>query len=82
MTISDTVINEVFEEIDRLDQQMSRYCPYSELCYVNRNAARCNLVVEPRLFGLIRDSIRYSSETEVAFDITIGPLMKSWGFFR
>jgi len=76
------VVNEVFEEIDRLDQQMSRYRPDSELSYINRNAARYNVVVEPRLFGLIRDCTRYSSETEGAFDITIGPLMKSWGFFR
>jgi FAD:protein FMN transferase len=76
------VINEVFEEIDRLDRQMSKYRPDSELSYINRNAARSNVLVEPRLFGLIRDCIRYSSETEAAFDITIGPLMKSWGFFQ
>ena len=76
------VINEVFEEFDRLDRQMSRYRPDSELSYINRNAARSNVLVEPRLFGLICDCIRYSSETEAAFDITIGPLMKSWGFSR
>ena len=76
------VINEVFEEIDRLDRQMSKYRPDSELSYINRNAARHRVVVEPRLFQLMQDSVRYSSETEAAFDITIGALMRSWGFFR
>src|SRR5262249_49756594 len=30
----------------------------------------------------IAQSIRYSHESEGAFDITVGPLMKVWGFFR
>jgi thiamine biosynthesis lipoprotein len=38
--------------------------------------------VTPWLFGVLEDSLRYSDETNGAFDITIGPLMKSWGFFR
>jgi thiamine biosynthesis lipoprotein len=38
--------------------------------------------VSPELFKLLEDSVRLSEETQGAFDITIGPLMKSWGFFR
>ncbi len=76
------VVNEVFEEIDRLDAQMSNYKPESDLSHVNRDAARRSVVVEPGLFQLIQDSVRYSEETNGAFDITVGPLMKAWGFFR
>jgi thiamine biosynthesis lipoprotein len=76
------VANEAFEEIDRLDAQMSNYRPESELAGINRGAARQAVVVEPRLFQLIRDSLRSSDETGGAFDITVGPLMKAWGFFR
>lgn len=76
------VINEVFDEIDRLEQQLSLYLPESELSHINRTAARLSTVVEPGLFNLIREAIRYSAETSGAFDITIAPLMKSWGFFR
>ncbi len=76
------VTNEAFEEIDRLDAQMSNYRPESELAGVNRSAARQAVVVEPRLFQLIRDSLAYSDETGGAFDPTVGPLMKVWGFFR
>jgi len=35
-----------FEEIDRLDHQMSNYSETSELTYINRNAARENVIVE------------------------------------
>ena len=76
------VANQAFEEIDRLDAQMSDYRPQSELAGINRAAARQAVVVEPRLFQLIRDSLGYSDETGGAFDITVGPLMKAWGFFR
>jgi thiamine biosynthesis lipoprotein len=76
------VANEAFEEIDRLDAQMSNYRPESELAGINRSAARQAVVVEPKLFQLIRDAHGYSEETAVAFDITVGPLMKAWGFFR
>lgn len=76
------VTNQVFQEIDRLDDQMSNYKPESELSSINREAARHAVVVEPGLFNLIRDSLEYSSESGGDFDITVGPLMKSWGFFR
>jgi thiamine biosynthesis lipoprotein len=76
------VANEVFEEIDRLDAQMSNYKPESEISALNRAAARRAVLVEPALFGLIQDSLQYSRDTNGAFDITVGPLMQAWGFFR
>ncbi len=76
------VLSEVFEEIDRLDQQMSNYQPESELSAINRYAAERAVTVEPRLFQLLHEALDYSAETEGAFDITVGPLMKAWGFFR
>ena len=76
------VANEAFEEIDRLDRQMSNYQPESELSALNRAAPRRAVLVEPKLFELIADSLRMSEETAGAFDITVGPLMKAWGFFR
>ena len=76
------VVNEAFDEIDNLDAQMSNYKPASELSRINRDAAREAVLVEPKLFQLIADSIRGSEETGGAFDISVGPLMKAWGFFR
>jgi len=73
---------QAFEEIDRIDQQMSNYKPESELSQINREASSHPVLVEPDLFALIRKSLQYSRETGGAFDITVGPLMKAWGFFR
>jgi FAD:protein FMN transferase len=75
-------VREVFDEIDRLDAQMSNYKPQSELSGINREAAQRGVMVEPRLFKLIQDSMSYSDESDGAFDITVGPLLKAWGFFR
>jgi FAD:protein FMN transferase len=71
-----------FEEIERLDQQMSNYSETSELTYINRNAARDGVIVEKELFDLLKLSIDYSRATGGAFDVTVGPLMKAWGFFN
>ena len=76
------VVNEVFAEIDQLDQQMSNYKPESELSAINRDAAQREVTVSPQLFGLIQYSLHASQESGGDFDITVGPLMKLWGFFR
>lgn len=75
-------VEEVFQEIDRIDKQMSNYKPESELSLINREAASRAVRVEPSLFALIQKSLQYSEDTGGAFDITVGPLMKAWGFFR
>ena len=40
------------------------------------------MTVEPELFDFIADALRYNRDSRGAFDITVGPLMKAWGFFR
>jgi len=75
-------VEQVFEEIDRIDQQMSNYKPESELSQINRLAASQDVLVTPNLFALLQTSLHYSEETGGGFDITVGPLMKAWGFFR
>src|SRR5436189_6237713 len=49
-----------FEEIDRLDHQMSNYSETSELTYINRNAAREDVVVEKELFDFLKLSFEAS----------------------
>jgi thiamine biosynthesis lipoprotein len=76
------VTHEVFQVIDQLDDQMSNYKPTSELSSINRDAAAHPVNVEPGLFKLLQDSLQYSRDSGGDFDITVGPLMKAWGFFR
>ena len=81
-TFLSEVVEQVFDEVDRLDEQMSNYKPESELSVINREAASHPVIVEPGLFHLLEICLQRSVETGGAFDITVGPLMKSWGFFR
>lgn len=70
------------DEVDRIDRLMSHYKNDSELSRVNREAAKAPVKVDPELFDFIAECLRYGRESDGAFDITVGPLMKAWGFFR
>lgn len=74
--------NAAFEEIDRLDRQMSNYSQGSDLTHINRTAAKAKVRVEKELFELLKLALDYSRTTDGTFDITVGPLMKVWGFFK
>ena len=76
------VVEGAFDEVDRIDRLMSHYKPESPLSRLNRQAAQGPMKVEPELFDFIAECLRYSSVSQGAFDITVGPLMKAWGFFR
>jgi FAD:protein FMN transferase len=70
------------DEVDRIDRLMSHYKPESPLSTINREAAHHPVAVDPELFAFIKRSMEYSQQSGGAFDITVGPLMKAWGFFR
>ena len=71
-----------FAELHRLDAMLSNYRPESEWSEVNRSAALRPVRVSPELFQLLSDCMRYSRDSEGAFDLTVGPLMRVWGFYR
>src|SRR5690242_704301 len=73
---------EALDEIERLDAQLSLYNPASEVSHINARAAHNAVRVEPTLFRLIRRAKELSRETKGAFDITVGPLVRCWGFMR
>lgn len=71
-----------FTEVDRIDRLMSHYRRDSPLSLVNQEAAQRPVAVDDELFAFLDECLRYSRESEGAFDVTVGPLMKAWGFFR
>jgi thiamine biosynthesis lipoprotein len=75
-------VDEAFDEVDRIDRLMSHYRPESPLSQLNRDAARHPVIVERELFDFIADAMAYTRQSDGAFDVTVGPLMKAWGFFR
>ena len=73
---------EALAEIKRLEQQLSFYDPTSEISQVNANASKEPVRVTPRLYSLLRMAADIHCETRGAFDVTVGPLMRCWGFVR
>jgi thiamine biosynthesis lipoprotein ApbE len=70
--------SDALDEIDRLEEQLSIYRSQSELSQLNSRAADGPVVVEPRLFELLRQTIQYAREFEGAYDPTAGPLVALW----
>jgi thiamine biosynthesis lipoprotein len=75
------LITQALDEVDRIDKLMSHYKPDSQISKINLEGSQGPVVVDQELFDLIAESVRYSRDSEGAFDISVGPLMKTWGFF-
>ncbi len=71
-----------FDEVRRLDRMLSNYRPDSEWTRVNRMAGDGPVKVSAELFALLERCLDYSRKSEGAFDITVGPLMRVWGFYK
>lgn len=71
---------EALAEIQRLEAQLSLYREESDLHDLNIRAAYEPVPVEPRLFHLLERARDLSAETGGAFDITLAPLLRAWGF--
>lgn len=78
----DSALESAFEEAARLDGLLSNYRADSEWSKVNREAANRPVQVSDELFALLEKCQAYSRASEGAFDITVGPLMKIWGFYK
>jgi FAD:protein FMN transferase len=76
----ESAIDAAFDEVERLDHLLSNYNPQSEWSRVNREAGKMAVRVSPELFQLVSECLEYSKQSEGAFDISVSPLIKTWGF--
>lgn len=75
-------IDQALDEAARLDSLLSNYKPESEWSRMNRAAADRPVHISDELFQLIQLCLEVSRRSEGAFDISVGPLMKVWGFYK
>ena len=75
------LLSQALDEVDRIDAFMSHYKKESALSRINREAALRSMVIDGELFDFIERCLEYSRVSDGAFDITVGRLMKVWGFF-
>ncbi|HXP60748.1 MAG TPA: FAD:protein FMN transferase [Dongiaceae bacterium] len=71
---------EALAEIERLEAQLSLYRDTSEIAHLNARAAQGPVRVTPSLFALLLHAQQLHRQSGGAFDITIAPLVRCWGF--
>ncbi len=77
---AERVLDAAFEEIARLEALLSNYQSSSELSRISREAGDGPVVTDPETFGFLARSSYWSERSHGAFDITVGPLLRTWGF--
>lgn len=71
------VIEKAFDAVKRVEKAISNYDEASELSRLHRERS---LEAGPDLLAFVADSLRLSKETAGAFDPTVAPLVRLWGF--
>ncbi|MBK9137282.1 MAG: FAD:protein FMN transferase [Verrucomicrobia bacterium] len=72
--------DEALNEIERLEAQLSLFRPTSEIARVNAHAALEPVRVSPPVFRLLQRARELCAATDGAFDPTVAPLLRAWGF--
>lgn len=75
---SQKLINEMFNEIQSMENRYSRYMEDSEISTINNNPGTFVNVSEDT-FELIEQGLYFSTISDGLFDISIGPLVDLWG---
>jgi thiamine biosynthesis lipoprotein len=67
-----------FQEIDRLEQELSRYLPNSDVSRINNLSPFSETCISPDAFSCLLLSREYWLETKGAFDVAAGRLVDCW----
>tara|TARA_R110002096_G_scaffold142779_3_gene298297 strand:- start:705 stop:1763 length:1059 start_codon:yes stop_codon:yes gene_type:complete len=72
------VVEQAFDRVNQLNQICSDYFPLSEINDLARAPAKVPFPVSPDLYHLLFLSKELTRESEGAFDVTAGPLVRLW----
>ena len=70
----------LFARLRELNDIFNNYSDSSEISRVNREAAAASVPVSQDFFIVIKTALDFARLTDGAFDPTVGPLVKLWGF--
>jgi thiamine biosynthesis lipoprotein ApbE len=79
-TTNEKALEAAFKAIEAVDKSMSDYKSDSEVSEINRAAEKNPVKVSDPLIEVLEASKKYYKWSRGAFDITVAPLMVSWGF--
>lgn len=78
---AERAIKVALDEMQRVDRLLSNYDAESELSAMNRGAAHRPFRASAELYGFVKRCRDYVTASRGAFDPTVGPLVRAWGFF-
>ena len=70
----------LFARLRELNDIFNNYSDTSEISRVNREAAATPVAVSQDFFVVLKSALDFARLTSGAFDPTVGPLVKLWGF--
>ncbi len=76
------LLNEIHDEVARLEAKLSRFLPTSEVSRINRLAGRGPILVDFEMLEILDAALEYYRKTSGAFDITVAPLLRKWGLYE
>jgi len=77
---SEKISGDVFTEMERLENILSRTITSSDLARLNKAAGKQWVKVSPELFFVLKKALEFAEVSEGAFDPTVAPLLDLWGF--
>ncbi len=72
-------VDAAFAAVEHIQGLLSAHYPASELSLLNREAASQAVTVSPETFAVLRRADRMATESDGAFDYTVGPKLAEWG---
>jgi len=69
---------EAFDELDRIEAELSRFVENSDISRINNLPANQPLPIGLAAFECLQISVRLYDETDGAFDVTVGSLLSCW----
>jgi thiamine biosynthesis lipoprotein len=77
---ADTAIEEAFVEMERVNSLLNNYDTASDISKINQHAGGNAVAIHPETMDALRCAIKFCTLTGGALDITVGPLLRLWGF--
>ena len=71
-------VHEAFRELDRLEQELSRFIENSDISRINNSGVGQPVRVGLDTYQCLDICKRLNTDTNKAFDVTVGPLLKFW----
>jgi len=79
---AEKVINEAFVEMERVNSLLNNYDNESEVSKINKFSGEKSVDISPETMDALQTAVKFADLSSGAFDFTIGPLLKLWGFAK